>query len=115
MSFARELRALIGAPEILVTPGIYDAFSAFRAQQAGFKAVFASGSALAAMHLGRPDIGLMTLSEVAEVTARIADRIAIPLFVDADLGFGNAYMAARTMQLLERAGAAEYLGSIPSG
>lgn len=120
MSPAKQLRALIAAPDILVTPGIWDAFSAFRAQEAGFKAVFASGSALAAMHLGRPDIGLMTLSEVAEVTARITDRIAIPLFVDADQGFGNAYMAARTMQLLERAGASgvqveDQLDTKPSG
>jgi 2-methylisocitrate lyase-like PEP mutase family enzyme len=105
MSLAKSLRALIAAREILVTPGIYDAFSAFRAQEAGFKAVFVSGSALAAMHLGRPDIGLLTLGEVAEVTGRIADRVSIPLFVDADQGFGNAYMAARTMQMLERSGA----------
>lgn len=105
MSPATTLRALIGAPEILVTPGVYDAFSAYRAQEAGFKAVFVSGSALAAMHLGRPDIGLLTLGEIAEVTGRIADRVSIPLFVDADQGFGNAYMAARTMQVLERSGA----------
>lgn len=105
MSLATTLRALISAPQILVTPGIYDAFSAYRAQEAGFKAVFVSGSALAAMHLGRPDIGLLTLGEIAEVTGRIAERVSIPLFVDADQGFGNAYMAARTMQVLERSGA----------
>lgn len=105
MSVTKSLRALIAAPEILVTPGVYDAFSAFRAQEAGYKTVFVSGSALAAMHLGRPDIGLLTLGEIAEVTGRIADRVSIPLFVDADQGFGNAYMAARTMQVLERSGA----------
>lgn len=105
MSLPKSLRALIAAPEILITPGIYDAFSALRAQEAGFKALFVSGSALAAMHLGRPDIGLLTLGEIAEVTGRIADRVSIPLFVDADQGFGNAYMAARTMQMLERSGA----------
>lgn len=105
MSLATTLRALIAAPPILVTPGVYDAFSAYRAQEAGFKAVFVSGSALAAMHLGRPDIGLLTLGEIAEVTGRIADRVSIPLFVDADQGFGNAYMTARTMQVLERSGA----------
>jgi len=105
MPNAKTLRALIAAPEILVTPGIYDAFSAFRAQEAGFKAIFVSGSALAAMHLARPDIGLLTLTEVAEATARIADRISIPLLVDADQGFGNAFMAARTMRMLEQSGA----------
>ena len=105
MPNAKALRQLIAASDILVVPGVYDAFSAFRAQEAGFKALFVSGSALAAMHLARPDIGLMTLSEVAETTSKIADRVSIPLFVDADQGFGNAYMAARTMQILERSGA----------
>lgn len=120
MPNAKALRALIAAPEILVVPGIYDAFSAFRAQEAGFKALFVSGSALATMHLARPDIGLLTLSEIAEATARIADRIAIPLFVDADQGFGNAYMVARTMRMLERSGASgiqieDQLDTKPSG
>jgi 2-methylisocitrate lyase-like PEP mutase family enzyme len=105
MPNAKALRSLIEAPEILVTPGVYDAFSAFRAQEAGFKAIFLSGSALAAMHLARPDIGLLTLSEITDASARIADRVSIPLFVDADQGFGNAYMAARTMRMLERSGA----------
>jgi 2-methylisocitrate lyase-like PEP mutase family enzyme len=105
MPNAKALRSLIEAPEILVTPGVYDPFSAFRAQEAGFKAIFLSGSALAAMHLARPDIGLLTLSEITDASARIADRVSIPLFVDADQGFGNAYMAARTMRMLERSGA----------
>jgi 2-methylisocitrate lyase-like PEP mutase family enzyme len=103
---AKTLRDLIAAPDILIAPGVYDAFSAYRAEAAGCKAVFISGSALAAAHLGRPDIGLLTASEIADITGRIADRVSIPLLVDADQGFGNAYMAARTMQLLERAGAA---------
>lgn len=120
MATAQKLRALIAAPEILVMPGVYDAFSALRAEAAGFKAVFLSGSALAAMHLGRPDIGLLTLPEIAEIGGRVTDRVDIPVFFDADQGFGNTYMAARTMQMLERAGAAgiqmeDQLDTKPSG
>lgn len=103
---AEKLRALVTAPDILITPGVYDAFSAFRAQEAGFQAVFVSGSALAAMHLARPDIGLLSLTETAEIIGRIAERLDIPLFVDADQGFGNAMSVARSVILLERAGAA---------
>jgi len=106
MKTAEKLRTLVAAPEILVTPGVYDAFSAFRAQEAGFQAVFVSGSALAAMHLARPDIGLLTLTETTEIVGRIAERLDIPLFVDADQGFGNAMLVARSVMLLERAGAA---------
>jgi 2-methylisocitrate lyase-like PEP mutase family enzyme len=100
-----RLRDLIAAPEILIVPGVYDAFSAFRAQEAGFQAVFVSGSALSAMHLARPDIGLLTLTETADIVGRIAERLAIPLFVDADQGSGNALTVARAIHLLERAGA----------
>lgn len=100
------MRALVAAQEILVAPGIYDAFTALRVEAAGFQAAFLSGSAVASMHLGRPDIGLLTLPELADLAGRITDRVSIPIFVDADQGFGNAAMAARSMQMLERAGAA---------
>lgn len=106
MGLATKLRARLRQPEIIVAPGIYDALSAYRAEVAGFEAVFVSGSALAAAHLARPDIGLLTASETAEIVARIADRVAIPMFVDADQGFGNAFGVARTVRALERAGAA---------
>ena len=105
MSQAAALRIRLRQKPILVAPGIYDAFSAWRAEQAGFEAVFVSGSSLAAMHLGRPDIGLLTVSETADIVARIADRVSIPLFVDADQGFGNSYAVARSVRTLERAGA----------
>lgn len=105
MTEAQFLRARLREKTIIVAPGIYDAFSAWRAEQAGFEAVFVSGSSLAAMHLGRPDIGLLTASETADIVARIADRISIPLFVDADQGFGNAFAVARSVKMLERAGA----------
>lgn len=106
MGLATKLRARLRQPEIIVAPGIYDSLSAYRAEVAGFEAVFVSGSALAAAHLARPDIGLLTASETAEIVARIADRVAIPMFVDADQGFGNAFGVVRTVRALERAGAA---------
>lgn len=104
MTMPRVLRARLDRSEIVLAPGIYDALSAFRAQEAGFEAVFVSGSALAATHLGRPDIGLLSVSETAEIVGRITDRLAIPVLVDADHGFGNAYSVARSVRLLERAG-----------
>ncbi|MEO9467309.1 isocitrate lyase/PEP mutase family protein [Parasphingorhabdus sp.] len=106
MGIAAKLRARLQQSEIVVAPGVYDALSAYRADTAGFEAVFVSGSALAATHLARPDIGLLTASETAEIVARIADRIAVPMFVDADQGFGNQFSVARTVRALERAGAA---------
>ncbi|GAB5486906.1 MAG: isocitrate lyase/PEP mutase family protein [Parasphingorhabdus sp.] len=105
-SLASKLRARIAQREIIVAPGIYDAFSAYRAEVAGFEAVFASGSALAATHLARPDIGLLSATETAAIVSRITERVSIPVLVDADQGFGNRFDVARTVKLFERAGAA---------
>ncbi|QTD57442.1 isocitrate lyase/PEP mutase family protein [Parasphingorhabdus cellanae] len=105
MTLAKKLRTRLQQREIVIAPGVYDALSAYRAEAAGFEAVFVSGSALAATHLARPDIGLLTASETAEIVARIGDRIEIPMLVDADQGFGNAFAVGRTVGMLERAGA----------
>ncbi|WP_335948987.1 isocitrate lyase/PEP mutase family protein [Salipiger bermudensis] len=101
-----SLRARLNAPEILVAPGVYDGLTAAMAQQAGFEAVYLSGAAVAYTRLGRPDIGLTTASEMADTMALIADRIDVPVIIDADTGFGNALNAQRTMRVYERAGAA---------
>ena len=106
MSLARKLRTRIAQREIIIAPGIYDALSAYRTEAAGFEAVFASGSSLAATHLARPDIGLLSLTETTEIGGRITERISIPLLVDVDQGFGNDYTVARTVKLFERAGVA---------
>jgi len=100
------LRTRIAQREIIIAPGIYDALSAYRTEAAGFEAVFASGSSLAATHLARPDIGLLSLTETTEIVGRITERISIPLLVDVDQGFGNDYTVARTVKLFERAGVA---------
>ncbi len=99
------LRALLDAPEILVAPGVYDALTAALAEQAGFEALYLSGAAVAYTRLGRPDIGLSTLSEMADTMALIRDRVDLPVIIDADTGFGNALNAERTMRIYERAGA----------
>ena len=90
----------------LLAPGVYDAFTALVAEQAGFEALYLSGASIAYTRLGRSDIGLTTASEVAETVARITERVRIPLIVDADTGFGNALNTQRTVRAFERAGAA---------
>lgn len=89
-----------------LVPGAANALFARVAEEAGFEAVYVTGAGVANMHLGAPDIGLTTVTEVAEVTAAVADAVSIPIIVDADTGFGNAVNVTRTVRLLERAGAA---------
>src|SRR5512135_1196544 len=91
--------------QLLLAPGVYDALTALLAEQAGFEALYLSGASIAYTRLGRPDIGLVTASEVADTLENIRERIAIPIIVDADTGFGNALNVARTVRQLERAGA----------
>lgn len=100
-----SLRARLSQPEILVAPGVYDGLTATLAEQAGFEALYLSGAAVAYTRLGRPDIGLTSVSEMADTMALIRDRTALPVIIDADTGFGNALNAQRTMRLYERAGA----------
>ena len=99
------LRARLSAKPIVVAPGVYDAFTALVATQAGFETLYVSGAAIAYTKLGRPDIGLVSMSEVAETVALIRDRIGAHLIVDADTGYGNALNVVRTMRTFERAGA----------
>jgi 2-methylisocitrate lyase-like PEP mutase family enzyme len=76
------------------------------AQQAGFEALYLSGASIAYTRLGRSDIGLTTQTEVADTLARITERVALPVIVDGDTGFGNALNVQRTVREFERAGAA---------
>lgn len=100
------LKARLTDPRILLAPGVYDGLTALLAQDAGFEALYLSGAAVAYTKLGRPDIGLSSVSEMAETMTLIADRVDVPVIIDADTGFGNALNAQRTMRLYERAGAA---------
>ena len=105
MTEAETLRARLSRRPIVVTPGVYDAFTALMATQAGFATLYLSGAAIAYTRLGRPDIGLVGMSEVAETIALIRDRVDAHLIVDADTGYGNALNVVRTMRSFERAGA----------
>ena len=99
------LRSRLATPPILIAPGVYDALTAHLAERAGFSAVYVSGAGIAYTRLGRPDIGLVAMSEVADTVALIRDRVGSHLIVDADTGYGNALNVARTVRLFERAGA----------
>ncbi|MDJ0992051.1 MAG: isocitrate lyase/phosphoenolpyruvate mutase family protein [Dinoroseobacter sp.] len=99
------LRARLSNNEILCAPGVYDALTSKLAKDAGFEALYLSGAAVAYTRLGRPDIGLTSVTEMAETMALIRDRVDLPVIIDADNGFGNALNAQRTMRLYERAGA----------
>ncbi|GGC21914.1 isocitrate lyase family enzyme [Marivita lacus] len=99
------LKTRLSADDILVAPGVYDALTATLAAQAGFDALYLSGAAVAYTRLGRPDIGLTSVSEMVDTMALIRDRVDLPVIIDADTGFGNAMNAQRTMRLYERAGA----------
>ena len=104
-SIRMDFRLRLKRPDIIVVPGIFDSLSGLLAEQAGFEALFFSGSALSYSQLGRPDLGLITVTELADAVARTADRVSVPIIVDVDSGFGAAPHAARTMKALERAGA----------
>ena len=100
------LRDRLSHPEILLAPGVYDALSALLAQQAGAEAVYLSGASISYTRLGRSDVGLMSVTEVADTLAMLCDRIDLPVIVDADNGYGNALNVQRTVRTFERAGAA---------
>jgi len=91
--------------KFVLAPGIYDALTGLIAAQAGAEAVYLSGASIAYTRLGRPDIGLVPVSEVHETLAAITDRIDIPVIVDADTGFGNALNVQQTVRQFERIGA----------
>lgn len=90
--------------EFLVVPGVYDAFSALVAEKVGFKALYLSGAALTSS-MGLPDLGIITLDELAEAVRRIRRVTELPIIVDADTGFGEPLNVYRTVKVLEEAGA----------
>ena len=100
-----KLRSRLMRKPIVVAPGVYDAFTALVAEQSGFRTLYVSGAAISYTRLGRPDIGLVSMSEVVEIVGMIRDRVDADLIVDADTGYGNALNVGRTKRLFERAGA----------
>ncbi|MFG1183444.1 MULTISPECIES: isocitrate lyase/PEP mutase family protein [Xanthobacter] len=106
MRSALVLKNLVARRAAITVPGTANAMFARVIENLGFDAIYVSGAGIANMALGAPDIGLTTLTEVAEATAAIADAVSLPIIVDADTGFGNAVNMVRTIRMLERAGAA---------
>lgn len=100
------LRRLLADGDVFFVPGVYDGLSAHLTQRAGFKAAYMTGAGTAASLIGKPDLGLTTLTEMAGHAGRLASAIEIPLIADADTGYGNALNVYRTVQEYERAGVA---------
>jgi 2-methylisocitrate lyase-like PEP mutase family enzyme len=100
-----SLAAQLAGDDIVVAPGIYDALTALVATQAGFGALYLSGAAIAYTRFGIPDIGLVSVTEVVDVLGAVTDRVATPVVVDGDTGYGNALNTQRTVRAFERAGA----------
>src|SRR5579864_974092 len=107
MRVTTRLRELLAGPDLLVAPGAYDALSARLIAQAGFSAVYMTGFGTAASSLGQPDVGLLTMSEMASRAAALAAVVGdLPLIADADTGYGNPINILRTIREYERAGVA---------
>ena len=100
-----KLRTRLQDPKILIAPGIFDALGIMLLENAGFEVAYLSGASLAYTHHGRPDIGLVTMTEVAESVRLIRERSETPLIVDADTGYGNVLNTQRAVKLFERCGA----------
>ncbi|MGN7860876.1 isocitrate lyase/PEP mutase family protein [Microbacterium sp. 22303] len=100
------LRRLIANPGVVHMPGCYDALSARMIELSGFECAAISGFALEAAHLGGPDIGLMTMSELVQQADRIVDAVDIPVISDVDTGFGGVQNIHRTVRAAEKAGLA---------
>jgi methylisocitrate lyase len=106
MKRTTRFRLLIEAPEIVVLPGAHDALTLRLAEQAGFQAVTCGGYSATASLLGAPDVQQLTMTEMAEMYARLCDATELPLFADGDTGYGNTTNVARTVRAYERAGVA---------
>jgi len=106
MRSTARLKSIMQRRAAVPVPGAANALFARVIEDVGFEAVYVTGAGIANMHLGAPDIGLTTMSEVAETVARIAESVSLPVIVDADTGFGNPVNTVRTVRVLERAGAA---------
>jgi len=100
------LRSLLGAGSPVVAPGAFNALFARLIQEAGFGAVYLSGAGVANALLGRPDLGLVTMSEMAMVAGRICEVVDLPVIADGDTGYGGVHNVARTVSEYERAGVA---------
>jgi len=100
------LKKMFKEPGIIIAPGAYDAWSARLIEKAGFSAVYMTGYGVSASVLGKPDIGLLTMSEMVTQAKNIASAVDIPLIADGDNGYGGTLNVIRTVQEYEQAGVA---------
>src|SRR5437762_7125347 len=101
-----RLRALLESGQTIVAPGAFDPLVARLVEEAGFPAVYMTGFGTSAALIGRPDVGLLTMTEMAASAGRIADCVDIPVIADADTGYGNPLNVIRTVGAYEAAGVA---------
>jgi 2-methylisocitrate lyase-like PEP mutase family enzyme len=109
MSPARKLRQLLEGPSVIRSLGAHDVFTARLVEAAGLETVFLGGFGASASLLGLPDVGLITLTEMADAVRRMACRVNIPVVADGDTGHGDLPNVARTVREFEAAGAAGIL------
>lgn len=103
---AARLRDLLERSRPVVAPGAFNALFARAVEAAGFDALYLSGAGVSNALLGRPDVGLTTLTEMAETARHVCDAVSLPVFADADTGYGGPHNIARTVAEYERAGVA---------
>jgi len=101
---APRLAEMLRGREPILAPGAYDALTARLIEQAGFPAVYMTGFGTSASLLGRPDVGLLTMSQMVDNARRIAQAVDVPVIADADTGYGNPLNIIRTVQEYEVAG-----------
>lgn len=103
---AARMRKLLAEQDCVILPGVHDPLSARLAELAGFEAAEIGGFAVEASLMGAPDMGIVTLTELADHASRITYAAEIPMIVDVDTGFGGIHNVARTVREMERAGVA---------
>ena len=106
VSRAAQLRELLAGEELIVAPGVFDGISAALVGKIGFAAAYMTGAGVCASSQGLPDIGLLTLTEMAERASVLAGLLEVPLIADADTGYGSPINVVRTVREYERAGVA---------
>ncbi|MBF7084609.1 isocitrate lyase/phosphoenolpyruvate mutase family protein [Desulfallas sp. Bu1-1] len=106
MKPTQKMRQLLNQDGILIVPGAADALVARIIEQAGFPAVYMSGAGVSYLTLGKPDVGLITMSEMVQKAAYLAEAVSVPVIADADTGYGGILNIKRTVTEFERAGVA---------
>jgi 2-methylisocitrate lyase-like PEP mutase family enzyme len=109
MKTTRRVRELLGAPGVIRSLGAHDVFTARLVEAAGLETVFIGGFGTSASLLGLPDVGFLTLTEMADAVGRMARRVSIPVVADGDTGHGDLHNVVRTVREFEAAGAAGIL------